>query len=222
MDLTDKFLQFALLGANWVLWVLIFLSIASVAVLVERVIFYVGIGGKDAALAKPLNSALSNGNIDKAKQLVRGAHSPGARMVAAMLETGTKGGAAAAAMIDAARPTEKIRLERNLALLGTVGSNAPFIGLFGTVLEILRVFNLLGAKGVTDASETAGIMTGISEALVATAIGLLVAIPAVVAYNVLQRRVKKLLSEADGLTNMVRALLSDAPGADDEGDGEAD
>ena len=130
-------------------------------------------------------------------------------MVSAILEAGVKTGAAAKALADAARPGERFRLDRNLSFLGTVGANAPFIGLFGTVLEILRVFNLLGEKGVTSGAETAGIMTGISEALVATAIGLLVAIPAVIAYNVLLRRVKSLMSEAEALVNMAVALITD-------------
>ncbi|MGB1699749.1 MAG: MotA/TolQ/ExbB proton channel family protein, partial [Nannocystaceae bacterium] len=64
-------------------------------------------------------------------------------------------------------------------------------------------------SGVTSGSEAAGIMTGISEALVATAIGLLVAIPAVIAYNALQRKVKRLMSEAEGLVNVMLATLTD-------------
>ena len=209
MNLTESFLQFALLGANWVLWVLVLLSVASVAVLVERLLFYRALAGTDAGLTKPLGAALADGDREEAAQLVRSATSPGGRMVSAILEAGVKTGAAAKALADAARPGERFRLDRNLSFLGTVGANAPFIGLFGTVLEILRVFNLLGEKGVTSGAETAGIMTGISEALVATAIGLLVAIPAVIAYNVLLRRVKSLMSEAEALVNMAVALITD-------------
>ena len=209
MNLTESFLQFALLGANWVLWILVLLSVASVAVLVERLLFYSGLAGQDAKLTKPLGSALAEGDRDEATRLVKDATSPGGRMVHAILEAGARTGGAAKALADAARPGERFRLDRNLSFLGTVGANAPFIGLFGTVLEILRVFNLLGEKGVTSGAETAGIMTGISEALVATAIGLLVAIPAVIAYNVLLRRVKALMSEAEALVNMAVALITD-------------
>jgi biopolymer transport protein ExbB len=209
VNLTEKFLQFALLGANWVLWVLIALSIASVAIILERIFFYSGIAGKDSALASPLNAALADEDLDKARGLVKGAASPGARIVAALLASNLRTTTAMSALIDAARPAERLRLDRNLSFLGTVGANAPFIGLFGTVLEILRVFNLLGQQGVVSGAETQRIMTGISEALVATAIGLLVAIPAVIAYNALQRRVKSLLGEAEGLTQMALAQLSE-------------
>ena len=215
MDLTEKFLQFALLGANWVLWVLVLMSIASVAIMIERWMFYRGITGKDSSLVKPINDALGDGDVDTARNLVKNAPSPGARMVGGMLDSAKRGSSALRAMIDGSRPAERIRLERNLSFLGTVGANAPFIGLFGTVLEILRVFNLLGQQGVQTGEEAKEIMTGISEALVATAIGLLVAIPAVIIYNTFQRKVKRLMSEADGLTNMALAQLTgEADGKD--------
>jgi biopolymer transport protein ExbB len=208
MDLTDKFLQFALLGANWVLWVLVLMSVASVAIMVERWLFYRGFHGRDPGLAKPLADALGDGAIDQARGLVTGGTSPGARMVFAMLDARRRTHDALAARLAAARPAEQIRLERNLAFLGTVGANAPFIGLFGTVLEILRVFHLLGEQGVQTGEEAKEIMSGISEALVATAIGLLVAIPAAIVYNAFQRKVKRLMGEADALANMSLAQLA--------------
>lgn len=209
MDLTEKFLQLALLGANWVLWILVILSIASVAIMIERWLHYRTVTGRDAALAKPLNEALADKDIPAAQAVVKGSEAPGARMVSGMLEAAGRGPAAAGALLAGIRTGERIRLERNLAFLGTVGSNAPFIGLFGTVLEILRVFNLLGESGVTSGGQASDIMTGISEALVATAIGLLVAIPAVIAYNTFNRRVKRLLSEGDALAGMALSQLSD-------------
>jgi biopolymer transport protein ExbB len=216
MDLTDKFLQFALLGANWVLWVLVLMSVASVAIMIERWLFYRGIAGKDAGLSKNVGDALADDDVDRAKSLTKGADSPGARMVSAMLDGAVKGGSALRARISAARPSEQIRLERNLSFLGTVGANAPFIGLFGTVLEILRVFHLLGEQGVQTSESAKEIMGGISEALVATAIGLLVAIPAVIIFNTFQRKVKRLMSEADGLTNMALAFLTGTKDGEDQ------
>lgn len=207
IDLTEKFLQLALLGANWVLWILVFLSVASVALVIERWLYYRGLTGQDAAMTPKLHAALSDGDIEGAKKVVAGASSPGAELVKNMLEAADRGPRAAGALLDGVRTNIKIQLERNLAFLGTVGSNAPFIGLFGTVLEILRVFNLLGESGVTSADQASEIMTGISEALVATAIGLLVAIPAVIAFNAFQRRVKRLMSEGNALAGMALSLL---------------
>ena len=86
----------------------------------------------------------------------------------------------------------RLELERHLGILGTLGNNAPFIGLFGTVLGIIKAFADLaqqpGRRGA------AAVMAGISEALVATAVGLLVAIPAVVAFNIFQGRVRRTMA----------------------------
>jgi biopolymer transport protein ExbB/TolQ len=210
MDLQEAFLQFALLGSNWVLWILVVLSMASVAIVIERWLFLRGIEGRDTALVRSVAERLSDDDLEGAAGLVKKEGSPGARMLAAMLEVADRGVRSARAVVEGNRAAEKLRLERNLGFLGTVGSNAPFIGLFGTVLEILRVFHLLGEQGVTTGKDASAIMSGISEALVATAVGLLVAIPAVVAYNAFQRRVKRMLSEADALTGMAVSQLSDA------------
>lgn len=207
MNLTDKFLQLALLGANWVLWILVILSMASVAIMIERWLHYRSLSGKDAGLTAGLNSDLADHDYASALAKVKGQESPGARIVMGMLTVAEKGADAAGALMHGSRSSEKIRLERNLSFLGTVGSNAPFIGLFGTVLEILKVFNLMGEDGVSSGEQAADIMTGISEALVATAIGLLVAIPAVIAFNTFTRRVKGLMSEADALNGMVLSQL---------------
>ncbi|EDM78093.1 MotA/TolQ/ExbB proton channel family protein [Plesiocystis pacifica SIR-1] len=208
MNLQEAFLQLALLGANWVLWILVALSVGSVAIVIERLMFFSSISKKDAGLMKGVADKLANDDIEGTAKLVENQPSPGARMLGAALEVADRGAPSAKAVLEGNRASEKLRLERNLGFLGTVGSNAPFIGLFGTVLEILRVFNKLGESGVTTGDEASEIMTGISEALVATAIGLLVAIPAVIAYNAFQRRVKRQLAEADGLTGMALAQLS--------------
>ncbi len=95
----------------------------------------------------------------------------------------------------------KLDLEKNLSFLGTVGSNAPFIGLFGTVLGIIKAFHDLGGKMESAGAQT--ISSGISEALVATAVGLLVAIPAVVFYNYFQRKIKTIMGRADSLSTFL-------------------
>jgi biopolymer transport protein ExbB len=212
MDLQEAFLQLALLGANWVLWILVALSIASVAIVIERWLFFRSIAERDTQLLKPVAERMAKDDLDGAVSLVKKEGSPGARMLVAMFDVADRGPGSARAVIEGNRAAEKLRLERNLGFLGTVGSNAPFIGLFGTVLEILRVFHLLGEQGVTTGEDASGIMTGISEALVATAIGLMVAIPAVIAYNTFQRRVKRVLSEADALTGMAVSQLSERDG----------
>jgi biopolymer transport protein ExbB/TolQ len=98
---------------------------------------------------------------------------------------------------------ERSRLEEGLTILATLGSNAPFIGLFGTVLGIIQSFGALGAHQ-TDAAD---IMVGISEALVATALGLFVAIPAVVAFNVFSRRLKNIIVKSEALKDLYLSMI---------------
>ena len=100
---------------------------------------------------------------------------------------------------------ERPRYERFLSFLGTLGSNAPFVGLFGTVLGIIKAFNDLGAVAIRGSAIQQTVMTGISEALVATAVGLAVAIPAVVAYNLFTRGLKTRVTRAQGLAHALVA-----------------
>jgi biopolymer transport protein ExbB len=99
---------------------------------------------------------------------------------------------------------ERERYDARLDFLATLASNAPFVGLFGTVLGIIRAFNDL-ASDIAQAG--AAVMAGVAEALVATAVGLLVAIPAVVAFNVFKRRVKLASNNAQLLSRILLAHL---------------
>ncbi len=209
MNLTEKFLQFTLVGAEWVLWLLVLLSVWSVYVMIERALFFRSVAGADASVRKGLYQALAQQDLEKAKTLVKDSPGTGARMVSDMLQHADRGDSSVEAFMNAVRPGEKIRLERNLSFLGTVGANAPFIGLFGTVLGIIKAFKDLAEVGIQAGGDsTAAVMQGISEALVATAVGLLVAIPAVVAYNTFQRRMKRMLAEADSLAQMVFGFMA--------------
>ncbi len=116
---------------------------------------------------------------------------------------------------------EKLRLERNLAILGTLGNNTPFIGLFGTVLGIIKASHDLTASQAGGGAAATAVMSGVFEALVATAVGLLVAIPAVVGYNFFQRRVRATVANIDSLAHLVLAQLrgEESAGAKDAKDG---
>ena len=117
--------------------------------------------------------------------------------------------------MQSAAALERTRLERGLAFLATIGNNAPFVGLFGTVVGVIHAFEELGhaapGHGATSTGQVASqaVMAGIAEALVATAVGIAVALPAVAAYNYLQRRVSALLSGTDVLSNLVLAYIGD-------------
>jgi biopolymer transport protein ExbB len=144
---------------------------------------------------------------------MRASPSVAASIAAAGLRLADRGPKAADKAMQSAVAFERTRLERWLAYLGTVGNNAPFVGLFGTVVGVVGAFEKLGKGSAPTAAAgqaaTQAVMSSIAEALVATAVGILVALPAVAMYNYFQRRIASLLSESEVLTNLVLAYLSD-------------
>ena len=133
-------------------------------------------------------------------------------VIAGIVEAGMGSEAAEEAMLGASA-LQKLKLEKRLTFLGTLGNNAPFIGLLGTVIGIVGAFDELGkqknatmtAAATQVAPET--VMTNISEALVATAVGLLVAIPAVAAFNWFSRIVRVTLANTEALSHVLLAHL---------------
>lgn len=108
-----------------------------------------------------------------------------------------------ASLVDAYLGQRKMKLERYISILGTIGANAPFVGLLGTVLGIIRAFHEISAHGLGNGMES--VMGGIAEALVATAVGLMVAMPAVIFFNVLSKRVSQLVRRAESVGQFVLA-----------------
>jgi len=186
-DVSARFLWLTLHGATWVLWLLIALSVISLGVMLERLWFFrihrVARGALAAEMRRLLEQAAPAG----------GGHPLGARPASVA-------SADLAAAIDGAKVRERMRLERHLAFLATLGSNGPFIGLFGTVLGIIKAFHDLAASQAGGGAST--IMAGISEALVATAVGLMVAIPAVIAFNYFNRRIRVRMAEVDWVAHL--------------------
>jgi biopolymer transport protein ExbB len=218
MHITERFLAFTLLGAEWVLWLLIVLSVLSFAVMIERAYYFLTHQVDIDSLAGDLRRLLSKGAIADARARVKGSDSAEMTVMAAGLDEVERGVDAVAEAMVGRKAHERMKLERNLAFLGTLGNNAPFIGLFGTVLGIIRSFHDLAGN---QAGGVGIVMAGISEALVATAVGLLVAIPAVIGFNFFNRRVRQVLANTDALAHDVLAQLKgegDAPSAATAGD----
>ena len=202
-------------GAGWVLWLLGALSAATLVVAVERWLYLRRRDGDLEVLARQLDEHLQGGDFGRARQLLEASPAVAARVADAGLRLADRGTEAAEKAMQSAAALERGRLERWLAFLATVGNNAPFVGLFGTVVGVIHAFEELGhaapGHGATAAGQVASqaVMASIAEALVATAVGILVALPAVAAYNYLQRKVTSLLSGAEVLTNLVLAYIAD-------------
>jgi len=201
-------------GSVWVLWLLGLLSLASFAVIVERALFYRTLGDDLRGLSLLLDRRLSKDEIAGALDDLSGRHTVAASIASAGIRLSHLGPAAADKAMQSAVALERTRLDRGLAFLGTLGNNAPFIGLFGTVIGVIGAFEHLGEghaeEGAKMASHLASqaVMGSIAEALVATAVGILVALPAVAANNYFQRKVVGLLSGTDVVSNLVLAYLS--------------
>jgi len=206
--LTAKLLSFTLLGADWILWLLVVLSVLSVAVMVERAIFFLG---HRLAGASDLPVRILKGELAAVQQAVGDAPGLEAAVVREALANAALGPDAVEEIIAATVARERKRYERGLAFLGTLGNNAPFIGLFGTVLGIIQAFHDLAAtsasSGHAQAAGAATVMSGISAALVATAVGLFVALPAVVAFNGFGRWLRAIAASANELGHATVAHL---------------
>ncbi len=211
LSLTERLLSFTLLGAEWVLWLLLLLSILSVAVMVERFLCLRARIPDNDALGK-LPRMLARGEIEGAKIALGAGDSPEVRVALAGIAELDRGRSACSDAMASQKARERLGMERFLGFLGTLGNNAPFIGLFGTVLGIIRAFSDL-SRNQTGGAEV--VMAGISEALVSTAVGLLVAIPAVVAFNTFQGKIRRALGRVDAMAHLIlSARADDAPAKD--------
>jgi biopolymer transport protein ExbB len=198
-----------MLGAEWVLWLLVILSILSVTIMVERGIFFYRRALNVDTLSADVKKALSTGDLDRFVKTWRGREAMAARVAAAGLAEASGGVDAASEAMNSEKARQRHQHERSLVVLGTLGNNAPFIGLFGTVLGIIKSFQDLkeNPQGGIEV-----VMSSLSEALVATAVGLLVAIPAVVAFNYFNRRIRAAVSITDAVAHVILGELHSRAG----------
>jgi biopolymer transport protein ExbB len=192
----------ALTGGDWVIWGLLACSVVAVAIIIERGILLAREDKSFRALREALmrERGADLATLEKTVSRYEGA---AGRILKTALTQSEHGPAGVEDLLVATSLEEKIRLERRLLALGTLGSNAPFIGLFGTVLGVIRAFHDLSESGAGPEV----VMQGLSEALVATAVGLFVAIPCVVAYNYLSKKVRDLLSGTESLGRFLLAQI---------------
>lgn len=198
--LLQKLLAIALVSTEWIIWVLLILSVISVAVIIERFFVVRRKRGDLESLKQKIGSAMRKGNHAGIENILRQDNSSAAKILLETIQNTKKMGLAFEDSLDIAISEERLRLESRISILGTLGNNAPFIGLFGTVLGIINAFHSLAQN--TKGGPTI-VMAGISEALIATALGLFIAIPAVGAYNYFIRRIKKIIVSAENFTRML-------------------
>jgi biopolymer transport protein ExbB len=203
LDLQSRLSSLTHLGASWVLWTLLALSILGVAIVLERTVAFLLARDDLESLERELVRLVSAGDLAGARSRADRSPAYESWMVRAGL-TAPADPAGTEQRMMAASTRAKLAMERRLAFLGTLGSNAPFLGLLGTVVGIVRSFQALDVSG---GKVSAGLMTEVGEALVATAIGILVALPSVAAFNTFQRVIKVRLARAEALGRNVLAAF---------------
>lgn len=175
-------------GGEWVLWLLLVLSVWATAIIIERVLAHRSMLGPLTAAIDQVRAAVRVGRPGDDWQAP---DAPGLDGVFVFLAAGGDI-ASAEARIEAIAGDLRRALLKRTPVLGTLGANTPFIGLLGTVLGIIQAFRDLAAAD--QGSAATAVIAGIAEALVATGLGLAVAIPCVIAYNIFVGRTQRVVA----------------------------
>lgn len=205
--LTQRLLSLSLVGTEWVIWLLLLLSVFSLAVILEKFWVLRRKRGNLEGLKQKIKVALVKNDRPAVENILSKDYSSLAQVTLKVIRNIKESGVSFEDGLSIALSEEKVTLESRIAILGTLGSNAPFIGLFGTVLGIIHAFHSLATNSK---GGPAIVMSGISEALVATALGLFVAIPAVAAYNYFVRRIKRIMVASENFARFALASFTDS------------
>jgi biopolymer transport protein ExbB len=192
------------LRSSFTMIILMACSVVALTFIFERWLFYKHTHIDADRFFLKVKEAFRNEGNEKAISVCNSSLAPLAAVVKSGLEESDKNSQIAAEMMDATAIEQRTKLEKNLNVLGTLGNIAPLIGLFGTVIGIIRAFHSLSVSGSAGPSV---ISAGIAEALVTTAAGLVVAVPAVIFYNYFLRRVETVMSEIESISKKVLVLM---------------
>ena len=203
---TDFFSDFARLGPGWVMYLLIFLSIVSIGVMIDRFMWFRARDTDTDVFTRELRGAVERDEVERLVTKYKDDTAVPIQVALRGLAERTRGPDAAAEAMHGEKSRWRRAADSNLIVLGTLGNNVPFIGLFGTVLGVVKAFDQFTPTGGADIA----VIQELSRALVATAVGLFVAIPAVIAYNYFTRRLKVIMSSADECAHAVHGLVHGA------------
>ena len=193
-------------GSSPIVMVLIGFSIITLGIVIERALYYMKRNGKPEKAFETAMSLLRRGRRDEAIRACESCSHPMGSVAAQILDCGSSGPEEAEERLQIALSQQKLFLERNLGILGTMAAVAPLVGLLGTVWGIMRAFRDMGSTGSAAPSVVAA---GVAEALVTTAIGLIIAVPALMLYNHFARRMGVMLTEAENHARSLRLTMID-------------
>ena len=195
--ITELTVKIANAGAgNVIMWSMVVLSVVSILLIIERFVHFRKAGGDIEIQYARLSAHLRNEEFSEALDELKDDPTMVARVARAGLDRLHHGRQAVQESMAAVTLLERHKGERFLTVLGTLGANAPFIGLLGTVVEIIHT---LSNSGSMSAEKIPQMMADLSTALAATAVGLLVALPAVTANNYFRRRLQSMESASQAI-----------------------
>lgn len=195
----QKLFQVAEVGANVLLYLLVALSIISVAMIFERFFALRKYKVASEKVSDRLRDIIAENNLKELEELAKDRDSLEGRALSYGLRHMHQHGVEGLEEIFVSfLLNEKPFLDKNLNYLGTIASNAPYVGLLGTVLGIMKAFDDLAAS----AGKNEAVLVGIAHALTATAIGLFVAIPAIVGFNIFQKQVRGIINNLDAVKEL--------------------
>lgn len=201
--LAEKIFTVAHLADQVILWILLVLSVLSIGMILERYFALRKVSAESKKVRTQIRRALETNSPEDVENIARDINSVEGRAAGyAMKHMKDAGSRGLEEVFNTYALTERPELEKFLGFLATVGSNAVYVGLFGTVLGIMKAFNDLATA--PDAGQQT-VMAGISMALVATAAGLFVAIPAVISYNVFTKQVRGIMHSLDSVKELCLA-----------------
>lgn len=189
---------------GYMMWALLICSIVVVAIVIERLVFFASQHGDTKGLLRQLGQKIAANDIDGAVKLCRSQKGMLPRILEFGLLRGEKNRADITDALSIALMEHLNSLERNLGIIGTIAVIAPFVGLSGTVLGIIRAFQDIAIKGN---STPAVVAAGVSEALITTFAGLVVAVVAVIFFNYFKTRIKAYNQEMIVAANQLAEML---------------
>lgn len=180
---------------GFTMYILLFCSFLSVMIILERILYYRRLSRTDRReFMVMIGRSLKSGRIDAARVICQNTKAPFSQVVFSGLELHGRPEKEMSNAMEREITIETSDLERYIGIVGTIGNTAVYIGLFGTVLGIIRAFHDISVAGAGGMSIVIG---GVAEALVCTAAGLAVAIPAVIAYNYFSKRVERFIDDME-------------------------
>jgi biopolymer transport protein ExbB len=206
--------MFMLIEKGGIIMVLILLlSIAGIAIIIERLLFFRKIKVDEDQLINRLKAALQKSHYDEAIDICENNPSPIANLMKVGIEYREYSTAEMKDAITSAASLEIPQLERFLTSLGTIAHISPLLGLLGTVTGNIKAFGVLGSFGAV--GDPSLLATGISEALLTTAAGIVVSIPAITFYNYLVNKVNHMIIRMETRVNDLILLIGGSSGGED-------